>query len=139
MCAAFALIHASIAITPFTIVTDLAFPKAFRRKGKTVGAERARPKTFARIRCRHKPLLNPIRRLTAFGWRTQILMTGENVWQWMFWWVASPRNRFSVPLNHRVMAKAVPMETAPSETPAAKAEVIPTFDTLIAIHMQFVL
>ena len=49
MCAAFALIHASITIAPFTIVTDLAFPKALRRKGRTVGAERARLKAFARI------------------------------------------------------------------------------------------
>lgn len=37
------------------------------------------------------------------------------------------------------MAKAVPMETAPSEAPAAKAKVIPAFDALIAIHMQLVL
>lgn len=49
MCAAFALIHASITIAPFTIITDLAFPKAFRCKGRTIGTERARLKPFARI------------------------------------------------------------------------------------------
>lgn len=37
------------------------------------------------------------------------------------------------------MPKAVPMETAPSEAPAAKAKFIPAFDALIATHMQLVL
>lgn len=49
MCAAFALIHASIAVAPFTIITDLALPKALRCKGRTIGTERARLKTFARV------------------------------------------------------------------------------------------
>ncbi len=49
MCAAFALINTSVAITPFALITDIAFPKAFWREGSTVGAERARLKTFTRI------------------------------------------------------------------------------------------
>ena len=49
MCAAFSLIHTSIAITPIPIIADVAFPETFRCKGGTVGAEWAGLETFAGI------------------------------------------------------------------------------------------